>query len=139
VVCAVGADGSNPTKASLAGLYKRSPLLGAVLLVGMFGLAGIPPTAGFAGKWFLFSAAIDSGLFWLVIVGAVNATVSLFYYLRIVREAYLTPPVDDTPLRVPASMALASWLAIALVVVGGVYPKPLWALAEAAAAVLFGR
>lgn len=138
VVCAVGADGSNPTKASLAGLYKRSPLLGAVLLVGMFGLAGIPPTAGFAGKWFLFSAAIDSGLFWLVIVGAVNATVSLFYYLRIVREAYLTPPVDDTPLRVPASMALASWLAIALVVVGGVYPKPLWALAEAAAAVLFG-
>ena len=138
VVCAVGADGTNPTRQSIAGLYKRSPLLGATLLVGMFGLAGIPPTVGFAGKWVLFSAAIDSGLFWLVLVGAINATVSLFYYLRIIREAYLTPPEDESVIRVSPALALAAWIAIGLVVVGGIYPRPLWELAEAAARTLMG-
>lgn len=138
VVCAVGADGTNPTKQSIAGLYKRSPLLGAALLVGMFGLAGIPPTVGFAGKWVLFSAAIKSGLFWLVLVGAINATVSLFYYLRVIREAYLTPPSDETTIPVSPTLALAAWVSIGVVVVVGFYPRPLWDLAQTAAHTLVG-
>ena len=138
VVCAMGADGTNPDKAALAGLYRRSPMLGVALLVGMFGLAGIPPTAGFAGKWFLFSAAIEQGLLWLVLVGAVNATVSLYYYLRVVREAYLAPPPTDVPLRLPPSIALGAWLGVAAVLAVGVYPRPVWDLALAAASALGG-
>lgn len=136
VVCVLGADGSNPTKDSLAGLYHRSPLLAATLLVGMFGLAGIPPTAGFMGKWFLFSAAIESDLFWLVLVGAINATVSLYYYLRIIKEAYLTPPVDETPIKLSLATTIAAGIAIALVLILGFYPTPLWELAEAAANII---
>ena len=90
-VSAVGQDGTNPTLTSVGGLFSRAPILMAALLVGLFGLAGIPPTPGFAGKWFLFSAAMDAGLFWLVFIGAVNATISLYYYLRIVKHAVLKP------------------------------------------------
>ncbi|MHC4909736.1 MAG: NADH-quinone oxidoreductase subunit N [Planctomycetota bacterium] len=136
VVCVLGADGSNPTKTTIAGLYGRSPLLAVALLVSMFGLAGIPPTSGFLGKWFLFSAAVQADLLWLVVVGAINATVSLYYYLRIIKEAYLTPPADDTAITVAPATAIAAWLGIALVIFFGFYPRPLWELAEAAAKII---
>ncbi|HRE88323.1 MAG TPA: proton-conducting transporter membrane subunit [Myxococcota bacterium] len=84
----LGGDGRRG--ASLAGLYRRAPLIGVVLLAGLFGLAGVPPTPGFTGKWFLFSAAMDDGYFWVVLIGAVNATISLYYYLRVVKAAYQT-------------------------------------------------
>ncbi|MCH9057028.1 MAG: NADH-quinone oxidoreductase subunit N [Planctomycetes bacterium] len=138
VVCVLGSDGRNPSKASLAGLYRRSPLLAFTLLVGMFGLAGIPPTAGFAGKWFLFSAAIERDLFWLVLIGALNATVSLYYYLLVIKEAYLTPPVDESPIAVSFATTVAAWLGIALVLFVGFYPGPLWVLAESAARAITG-
>jgi len=139
VVSVLGSDGSNPTRASLAGLYSRSPLLLVTLLVGMFGLAGIPPTVGFAGKWFLFSAAIDSGYLWLVVVGAVNATISLYYYLSVVKEAILTPAPDDAPaVRISPAVALAVWLAIGLTLVVGFYPRWVWELAEGAGRALIG-
>jgi NADH-quinone oxidoreductase subunit N len=138
VVCVVGADGSNPSKASLAGLHARNPLIAASLMVGMFALAGIPPTCGFAGKWFLFSAAIDAGFFWLVLVGAINATVSLYYYLRVIREAYLAPPAAETPIEAGPAASLAAWVGVALVVVAGFYPTPIWEMAERAAAALVG-
>ena len=138
VVCVLGADGNSPTKRTIAGIYKRSPLLGVTLLVGMFGLAGIPPTAGFIGKWFLFFAAIERDLLWLVLVGAINATISLYYYLHVIKDAYLTPPVDDTKIEVSSATTIAAWLGIALVLFFGFYPTPLWELAEAAAKVLIG-
>lgn len=138
VVCVVGSDGSNPTKSSIAGLYHRSPLLAVTMLVGMFGLAGIPPTVGFAGKWFLFSAAMDSGLFWLVVVGALNATVSLYYYLRMIKEAYLTPPEDESAITLPIAARIAAWIAIGLVLAIGFYPSPIWKLAETAARAIVG-
>jgi NADH-quinone oxidoreductase subunit N len=138
VVTVLGSDGTSPTKRTIAGLYKRSPLLGVTLLVGMFGLAGIPPTAGFIGKWFLFFAAVESNLLWLVLVGAINATISLYYYLHVIKEAYLTPPEVDTKIEVSSSATIAAWLAMALVLFFGFYPTPLWELAEAAAKVLIG-
>lgn len=138
VACRVGADGSNPSIESLSGLYQRSPFLAFLLLLGMFGLAGIPPTPGFAGKWFLFSAALEAGLFWLVLAAAVNATISLYYYLMIVKAAYLTPPGDHPEITVSPAYALAGGAAIGLVVVTGFYPGPLWDLALEAAQVVTG-
>ena len=135
VVCTVGADGSNPKTTDLAGLYRRSPLAAATLAVGLFGLAGIPPTAGFIGKWFLFSAALSSKLFWLVLVAAINATISLYYYLIVMKEAYLTPS-DAPPIRLPLTVQFASWLAIAMVTVAGMFPGPLWDLSAQAARAL---
>ena len=137
VVCRVGEDGTNPTIESLSGLYQRSPFLAFVLLLGMFGLAGIPPTPGFAGKWFLFAAALEAKMFWLVLVAAVNATVSLYYDLLIVKQAYLAPAGDRGPLGLSPAYALAGGLAVGAVVVTGFYPGPLWDLAlEAAQQVL---
>jgi len=66
-----------------AGIWKRSPLIGVVLLVCLLSLAGIPPLAGFAGKWYLFSAAISKGYVWIALVGLIFSTVSLYYYLQI--------------------------------------------------------
>ena len=139
VVAALGNDGSNPDRSSLAGLYKRSPMLAIVLLVGLFGLAGIPPTPGFAGKWFLFSAAMEKGLFWLVLIGAVNATISLYYYLLIIKEAWLTPPEDGaSELTLSPSYQLASWTSLAAIAVVGFFPGPLWDLANGAARAVLG-
>ena len=139
VIAVLGAGGSNPTRAHLAGLYQRSPLLMTTILVAMFGLAGIPPTVGFAGKWFLFSAAIESGYLWLVLVGAINATISLYYYLCVVKEAILTPPADGAqPIKVSPAITLAAWISIALTLVIGIYPTLVWDLADAAAKALLG-
>jgi len=164
VVSALGRDGTNPTLDSIAGLYRRDPFRAVLLLIGMFGLAGIPPTAGFAGKWFLFSAALEQGLFWLVLVAAINATISLYYYLQIVRAAYLPAPGtgddhhdagddhhdagddadtgDDAGAEEraswPLSYVVAGICAIGLVGFFGFYPTPLWDLATEAARVVLG-
>lgn len=137
VVCVLGRDGSNPTKASIAGLYQRSPLLAFTLLVGMFGLAGIPPTAGFVGKWFLFSAAIEKGFYWLVIVAALNATVSLYYYLLIVKEAYLTPGTDASEVRMSGAAQAAACVVVVAAIAFGSFPRHVWEACEAAARAAF--
>lgn len=138
VVCVLSRDGDNPTLDSLAGLHHRSPLLTLALLAGLFGLAGIPPTPGFAGKWFLFSAALRTGHFWLVLVAAVNATVSLYYYLTVVKAAYLAPPQDLSPMPLSLPARVATWAAVVGIILLGVLPTPLWNLARAAAAALLG-
>ena len=139
VACGVGRS-ANPTMDDLAGLYTRAPLLGVLLLAGLFGLAGVTPTPGFAGKWFLFSAAMESGFFWLVLIGAVNATISLYCYLRVVRAAYQTVEPEESlpPLRVSPTYQLASYLTLALIGCTGIYPGPLWDLCQGAARAALG-
>lgn len=78
------------------GLVKRSPLLAWTLAIGLFSLAGIPPTAGFFGKLFLLKAGASTGNYALVIIAAVNMIVSLYYYLRIVRSAFIEPAVETS-------------------------------------------
>ena len=68
----------------LSGLYFRSPFAAVAMLIFMLSLGGIPPTAGFMGKFWIFSAAIESGHVWLAVIGVVNSAISLFYYFRIV-------------------------------------------------------
>ena len=87
------------TFASLRGLSKQSPILAMVLAFAMFSLAGIPPLAGFTGKFFLFASAAEGGYYALIIFAALNSTVSLYYYLCVLKEAYITPPDEElTPL-----------------------------------------
>ncbi len=102
----------------LAGLGFRHPLLGLAMTVFMISLGGIPPTAGFMAKIYVFGAALDAGLLPLVIVGVLNSVVSVFYYLRITVAMYMTEEPAGGPVEVswaaPAAIALFATLALTL-------------------------
>jgi len=82
----------------ISGLGLRRPLLGVTMAVFMFAMAGIPPTAGFFGKYYVFNAAIDQGLTWLAVVGVLNSALSLYYYLRVIVYMFFRPaPSNPAP------------------------------------------
>ena len=119
-----------------AGLSQRSPGLALAMLLFLLSLAGIPPLAGFIGKFYLFAAVMKEGFLWLVLVAVLNSIVSLYYYLQVVRQMYIIPPRTEEP--VPASRALSGALLIALagVLLLGIYPAPLIELVRVAARTL---
>jgi NADH-quinone oxidoreductase subunit N len=82
------------TLENLAGMGWERPLLGVAMGIFMFGFAGLPPTGGFVGKFYVFSAAYRHGWTWLVIVGVVATAVSLYYYLAVVRAMYMRPAAE---------------------------------------------
>jgi NADH-quinone oxidoreductase subunit N len=92
VITLLSRSGENVTVDDLAGLSKRSPLLAFTLAASAFSLAGIPPTGGFTGKFFLFVSAFQEGHLAIVIIGAVNTVISIFYYLNLVRMSYSREP-----------------------------------------------
>lgn len=147
VVCRLGQGDVNPTLESLNGLYKRSPGMAFVLLVAAFSLVGLPPTAGFAGKFFLLGSLWGKGHDWLVIVAVINTAIAIFYYLNMVRHAYTVEPAEHgaqeqaqhlagsllaSVALTPARALLGGGLAVSLLI-GGLYPAPLYSLAQAAA------
>lgn len=71
------------------GLYKTNPKLSLLMMLSMFSLAGIPPVAGFFGKFFLFTSAASAGFYWLVFIAVLNATISLYYYLLVVKAMFI--------------------------------------------------
>ena len=133
----LASDGGNVTFSDLKGLHRRSPLLAFTLSVGAFGMAGIPPTVGFTGKFVVFTAAIQKGFYALVILGVINAAISAFYYLKMVRAAYSQDDEQQqakVPLGMPAQLlGIALILAILLI---GIFPQSFLDLAKQAAAVL---
>lgn len=108
VIYALSPRGENVSLADLKGLYRRSPVLAFTLLVGAFGLAGIPPTAGFAGKFMVLTAAFQKGYTWLVILAALNTAVSAFYYLKMVRAAY-SPEENTGGAELKPEVAVSVW------------------------------
>lgn len=105
------------------GLSRSNPIIALVITLGLFGLAGIPPLAGFVGKFFLFCIAAKAGMYWLVAVAALNATVSLYYYLRVVRAMYIEPPDSEwTPISAPLPIQAALLIASIGTVFFGVFP-----------------
>jgi NADH-quinone oxidoreductase subunit N len=88
------------------GLSRTNPLMALAMMIGLFSLAGIPPLSGFVGKFFLFSIASKADFHWLVALAAVNSTISLYYYLRIVRQMYMEPTFEGAT-RLPAGRSLA--------------------------------
>ena len=81
------------------------------LILGIFALAGVPPSIGFTGKLLLFTSAMNSGYFWLVLIGAVNGTMSLYYYLKVVYAAYFTddPALPAISLACPSACSIMPW------------------------------
>lgn len=115
----------------LRGLARKSPLAGASIIVILLSLTGIPPTAGFVGKYLLFMAAVDKRLYFLAVAGALNSVISLFYYFRIGRAVFLEEPASSVPLDSAGGASLVLWLAAAAVLVFGVLPSLLLNVAAA--------
>ena len=133
VMIRVAPDGHNLQIGELAGLHRRAPLLALCLLLALFSLGGIPPTIGFTGKLFIFVAAMQKGYLALVIIAMVNVVISLYYYLLVLKAAYLdepVAPVPDIPLALPDRLVASAM--IALIIGVGFYPTPLLSWVQAA-------
>ncbi len=98
-----------------AGLWHDHPALAALMTVFMLSLGGFPPLAGFIAKWYVFSAAIKAGYYWLAIVGVLTSVISVFFYLRLIVMMYMTPA--DTPARFPAVPRIAGAALVASAVI----------------------
>ena len=101
-----------------AGLSKRSPLLAAVLLLALVSLAGVPPLAGFFGKFTLLMATVNSGFIWLAFIAGVNIIISLYYYMKVAQRLYVDAPKTATPINV--SMPMRVLFAVAIIAMIGI-------------------
>lgn len=118
----------------LAGLSRRNPWLALAMTVGLLSLAGIPPAAGFFGKFFLFNAAVTAGLEWLAMVGVLNAIIGLYYYLTIIKVIYVDRSADDeVPIALNMTSAWVLGVTTVIVIILGVLPQAIfnWALSSA--------
>ncbi|MGC2403256.1 MAG: NADH-quinone oxidoreductase subunit N [Acidobacteriaceae bacterium] len=113
--------------ADLRGLARRAPDLSLCLLIFLLSLAGIPPLAGFFGKFYVFVAALNLGnqlgLLWLVALALATSVVSFYYYLKVLKQVYVAePPAEAKTIQVPVLVRFVSWIAAALVLLLGVLP-----------------
>jgi NADH-quinone oxidoreductase subunit N len=137
VVLVSNVTGSDDMK-DFYGLNRRSPYLALAMLFALLSLGGIPPTAGFFGKFFIFKAAIDAGLWWLALLGILNAFVALYYYLSVVKYLYLYRSDNED---VPIPVSRAAQVALVLTIIGvlylGIAAGPAFEWTQRAAAAFF--
>ncbi|MCA9927839.1 MAG: NADH-quinone oxidoreductase subunit N [Anaerolineales bacterium] len=123
----------------LNGLNRRSPYLALVMMLALLSLGGIPPTAGFVGKFLIFRAAVDAGYWWLALIGILNAFVALYYYLSVIKHMYLYRS-DDEDIKIPVSRAAAVGLAVSvifIILLGSFYANPAFAWTREAATAFY--
>ena len=114
------------------GLGYRTPLLGVAMTIFLLSLTGIPPTAGFIGKLYIFAALINAKWFWLAIVGALNSVVSLYYYVRILRNMFLRDPeISAQPIQISAMEIVVLLMLLLPTLLLGLYFGPLVEYAQA--------
>ncbi|MBE0643333.1 MAG: NADH-quinone oxidoreductase subunit N [Bacteroidetes bacterium] len=114
------------------GLGKRAPIISVGLSVFLVSLTGLPPLAGFIGKWMLFSAVVEANFIWLAVIGVINSAISLYYYARIFRNMYLREPMngDTSPITFSPLVIVTTILFIVPNVVLGLYFGPLISYAQ---------
>jgi NADH-quinone oxidoreductase subunit N len=136
---AIGSHGKEAVSyEDLAGVGRRHPLVALPFVIGVLSLMGFPPTAGFLGKWYVFSAALAAGdsLLWLVIVGVLTSVVGTYYYLRVIVYLFMKAPEPGAPIATPMR---SGYVVLALVLSGyfvlkmGITPERYIELALAAA------
>ena len=109
------------------GLGKKNPFMAAMLTMSMLSLAGIPPLAGFLGKYYIFSEAINNGYFWLTIIAVLASIVGVYYYFKVILAMY-TKDADDVPVKAPPLYLIVMVLCVLLSLVLGVFPGGLMQL-----------
>jgi NADH-quinone oxidoreductase subunit N len=114
-----------------SGLSFRNPTAAFAMLLFMLSLGGIPPTAGFMGKLWLFGAAIDAQCYWLAVIGVLNSAISLYYYIRVVVFMYLKKDASGSEPTTNPALGFALGVAAVATLVLGVYPRLLFIVAEA--------
>jgi len=124
---------------SLSGLGRRSPWAAALLSLFLLSLTGIPGTAGFIGKFYVFAGVVRADLVWLAVIGVILSAVSAYYYLRVIIVMFFKEPEVEYSLRAPISGGMAAGLGITALatLVIGVFPSWLWDAVVAAFSTLF--
>ncbi|HWP42472.1 MAG TPA: NADH-quinone oxidoreductase subunit N, partial [Blastocatellia bacterium] len=120
----------------LNGLMRKAPWLTVMMTIFLLSLGGIPPTAGFIGKFYLFAGLVETGNPWLVrlaILAVLMSAVSLYYYIRFIRAMYIEPETEPQPVMLAPSLKTALGVAALLVMLIGVYPQPLIRITQRAA------
>jgi NADH-quinone oxidoreductase subunit N len=97
---------TNDELSDYAGLSKRQPLLAFLMTIFLLSLGGFPPTAGFIGKWYLFSAAVSAGSYSLAIIGVLTSVISVFFYLRVVVMMYMSEETSTSPVTQPSAASI---------------------------------
>jgi NADH-quinone oxidoreductase subunit N len=116
-----------------AGLGRRSPLLALVLTLFLLSLVGIPPLAGFVGKFYVFGSAVRAGYIWLAVIAVLNSAIAAYYYLRVIVYMYMREPEEASAVYTPSfAGVLALAISLAGIVLLGVAPAPFVDLAQVA-------
>ncbi len=131
IITIIGKKGeANNNVQDYAGLGVKRPVLALCLAIFLFSLAGIPPTAGFIGKFYLFAGAVQQGYIWLAIIGVLNSAASVYYYLRVMVYMYMkTPEEDFNWVKLTPAVALCIIIAVAGVLIPGIIPNSVLNLA----------
>ncbi|MBI3473227.1 MAG: NADH-quinone oxidoreductase subunit N, partial [Candidatus Solibacter usitatus] len=114
----------------LAGLIHRSPGYAILMLVFLLSLAGIPPTAGFLGKYYIFLSLVETGHYLLAVVGTLYVAVAVYYYFRLVRSMFQTDAVVTEPLATSLGLRVSLAASAVLTLAIGIYPEPFLRLAQ---------
>lgn len=121
--------------ADYSGMIRRAPLFALALGLCLISLTGIPPTAGFMAKVYIFSAGVNAELLWLVIIAVINSVISAYYYLRVVRVMFLKEPLSTERVHASGGLSIALSIACLGVLALGIYPWMLLRFAETAAGI----
>lgn len=116
----------------LSGLMSRAPALALLMLIFLLSLAGIPPTAGFIGKYFIFLSLLGTGHYYLALLGVGYSVVALYYYFRIVVVMFMKKPLEEVPLASSIGLQVALGLTLAMTLLIGIYPQPIITIAREA-------
>jgi NADH-quinone oxidoreductase subunit N len=114
----------------LSGLVRKSPVHAVLMLVFLMSLAGIPPTAGFLGKYYIFLSLIETGHYALAVIAVLYVAVAIYYYFRMVRAMFVSEPLDKVPAASGFGLRVALGLTGAMTLLIGVYPEPFLRLAQ---------
>jgi NADH-quinone oxidoreductase subunit N len=125
IVIILGGNVKNYEISSYAGLSSRSPFLALALTIFFISLAGIPPVAGFVGKFLLFAGVLDKGLIILAVIAAINSAIAVYYYFRVVKIMYLQEPASTAPIQKPLSGLAAIGITLAAILILGILPAQL--------------
>ncbi len=116
----------------MSGLFFKNPVAAVFMLIFLLSLAGIPPTAGFIGKYYLFASAIETGHNTLAIVAVLNAAISIYFYLRIVVAMFMRDATEKTGLTLSPGLITVMAVAFIFTMLIGIYPDPFITLARQA-------